>query len=70
MRGRGGGPVVSVLAVYYDYPSSNPAEGYIYSVKILFEINIGLLIRLQTNMNVLKQEGSFWTQTYYETAIS
>ena len=32
--GSGGGQVVSVLALYSDDPSSNPAEVYIFSVKL------------------------------------
>ena len=35
--GRGGGQVVSVLAFYSDGPSSNPAEVYNFSVKLLFK---------------------------------
>ena len=31
-KGRGGGQVVSVLALYSDDPSSNPAEVYSFSV--------------------------------------
>ena len=37
--GRGGGQVVSVLAFYSDDPSSNPAEVYNFSVKIVIEKN-------------------------------
>ena len=37
--GRGGGQVVSVLAFYSDDPSSNPAEVYNFSVKIIIEKN-------------------------------
>ena len=37
--GRGGGQVVSVLALYSDDQSSNPAEAYIFSVKFVFEKN-------------------------------
>ena len=36
-KGRGGGQVVSVLAFYSDDPSSNPAEVYIFSVKLLLK---------------------------------
>ena len=32
--GRGGGQVVSVLALYSDDQSSNPAEAYIFFCKI------------------------------------
>ena len=32
--GSGGGQVVSVLTLYSDDPSSNPAEVYIFSVKL------------------------------------
>ena len=35
--GRGGGQVVSVLAFYSDNPSSNPAEVYNFSIKLLLE---------------------------------
>ena len=35
--GRGGGQVVSVLTFYLDDPSSNPAEGYSFSVTLVFE---------------------------------
>ena len=35
--GRGGGQVVSVLAFYSDNPSSNPAEVYNFSVKLLLK---------------------------------
>ena len=35
--GRGGGQVVSVLAFYSDDPSSNPAEIYNFSVKLLLK---------------------------------
>ena len=35
--GRGGGQVVSVLAFYSDDPSSNPAEVYNFSVKLLLK---------------------------------
>ena len=34
---RGGGQVVSVLAFYSDDPSSNPAEVYNFSVKLLLK---------------------------------
>ena len=37
--GRGGGQVVSMLAVYSDDPSSNPADIYSFSVKFVFEKN-------------------------------
>ena len=37
--GRGGGQVVSVLAFYSEDPSSNPAEVYNFSVKIVIETN-------------------------------
>ena len=36
--GRSGGQVVSVLVFYSDNPSSNPADTYSFSVKIVFEI--------------------------------
>ena len=36
---RGGGQVVSVLAFYFNNPSSNPAEAYSFSVKFVFEKN-------------------------------
>ena len=36
-EGRGGGQVVSVLAFYSDDPSSNPAEVYNFSVKLLLK---------------------------------
>ena len=36
-QGRGGGQVVSVLAFYSDYPSSNPTEVYNFSVKLLLK---------------------------------
>ena len=39
IKGRGGGQVVSVLAFYSDYQSSNPAEAYIFFCKIVFEKN-------------------------------
>ena len=39
MGGHGGGQVVSLLAFYSDDPSSNPAEGYFFSVKVVFEKN-------------------------------
>ena len=35
--GRGGDQVVSVHAFYSDDPSSNPADAYSFSVKIVFE---------------------------------
>ena len=35
--GRSGGQVVSVLVFYSDNPSSNPADTYSFSVKIVFE---------------------------------
>ena len=35
--GRGGGQVVSMLAFYSDDPSSNPAEVYNFSVKLLLK---------------------------------
>ena len=35
----GGGQVVSVLVCYFDYPSSNLADAYIFSEKIVFEKN-------------------------------
>ena len=35
--GCGGGQVVSVLAFYSDDPSSNPAEVYNFSVKLLLK---------------------------------
>ena len=35
--GRGGGQVVSELAFYSDNPSSNPAEVYNFSVKLLLK---------------------------------
>ena len=35
--GRGGGQVVSVLAFNSDHPSSNPAEVYKFSVKLLLK---------------------------------
>ena len=35
--GRAGGLVVSVLAFYSDDPSSNPAEVYNFSVKLLLK---------------------------------
>ena len=35
--GRGGGQVVSMLAFYSDNPSSNPAEVYNFSVKLLLK---------------------------------
>ena len=35
--GSGGGQVVSVLAFYSDDPSSNPAEIYNFSVKLLLK---------------------------------
>ena len=35
--GLGGGQVVSVLAFYSDDPSSNPAEVYNFSVKLLLK---------------------------------
>ena len=38
-EGRSGGQVVRVLAFYSDYPSSNPAEVYNFSVKIVIEKN-------------------------------
>ena len=37
MMGRGGGQVVSVLAFNSDHPSSNPAEVYKFSVKLLLK---------------------------------
>ena len=37
LLGRGGGQVVSVLAFYSDNPSSNPAEVYNFSVKLLLK---------------------------------
>ena len=37
IMGRGGGQVVSVLAFYSDDPSSNPAEVYNFSVKLLLK---------------------------------
>ena len=37
MLGRGGGQVVSMLAFYSDDPSSNPAEVYNFSVKLLLK---------------------------------
>ena len=37
LLGRGGGQVVSVLAFYSDDPSSNPAEVYNFSVKLLLK---------------------------------
>ena len=37
--GRDGGQVVSVLAFYYDIPSSNPADAKSFSVKFSFEKN-------------------------------
>ena len=43
--GRGGGQVVSVLAFYSDDPSSNPAEVYNFSVKIVIEKNKNKLKR-------------------------
>ena len=36
-QGCGGGQVVSVLAFYSDDPSSNPAEVYNFSVKLLLK---------------------------------
>ena len=36
LLGRGGGQVVRVLAFYSDCPSSNPADGYSFSVKMCF----------------------------------
>ena len=39
IEGRGCGQVVSVLAFYSDDPSSNPAEAYSFSCKIVFEKN-------------------------------
>ena len=36
-KGRGGGQVVSVLALYSDDPSSYPAEVYNFSVKLLLK---------------------------------
>ena len=36
-QGCGGGQVVSVLAFYSDNPSSNPAEVYNFSVKLLLK---------------------------------
>ena len=36
---RGDGLVVSVLALYYNKPSSNPTEVYSFSVKFVFEKN-------------------------------
>ena len=38
-KGCGGGQVVSELAFYSDDPSSNPAEVYNFSVKIVIEKN-------------------------------
>ena len=35
--GRGGGQVFSVLAFYSDDPSSNPAEVYNFSVKLILK---------------------------------
>ena len=37
--GRGCGQVVSVLAFYFDDPSSNPADAYSFSVKSVYEKN-------------------------------
>ena len=34
LKGRGGGTVVSMLTIYSDDPSSNPAEAFIFSVKL------------------------------------
>ena len=39
LMSRGGGQVVSVLPLYSDDPSSNPAEVYSFSVKFVFEKN-------------------------------
>ena len=36
---RGGGQVVSELALHSDDPSSNPAKAYSFSVKYVFEKN-------------------------------
>ena len=35
----GGGQIVSVLAFYYNDPSSNPADAYSFSVKSVFDKN-------------------------------
>ena len=59
--GRGGGQVVSVLALYSDDPSSNPADVYSYSVKFVFEKNenkqkdagVGPLFKTKTRATVL-----------------
>ena len=40
--GRGGGQVVSVLTFYFDDPSSNPAEAYIFYVKAVLKKRPGL----------------------------
>ena len=37
--GRGCGQVVSVLAFYFDDPSSNPADAYSFSVKSVYGKN-------------------------------
>ena len=37
LKGRGGGQAVSVLAFYSDDPSSDPAEVYNFSVKLLLK---------------------------------
>ena len=36
-KGRGGGQVVGVLAIYSNDLSANPAEAYSFSVKFVFE---------------------------------
>ena len=40
--GRGGGQVVSVLTFYFDDPSSNPTEAYIFYVKVVLKNRPGL----------------------------
>lgn len=34
----GGDPVVSMFAIYFDYPSSSPADVYCFSVKLFEKI--------------------------------
>ena len=36
-NGHGGGQVVNVIAFHSDNPSSNPADAYVFSVKIVLE---------------------------------
>ena len=60
MPDRGGGQVVNILAFYSDDPSSNPAEVYNFSVKLLKRTKINKKKPGLAHLKKVMSTGSSW----------